>query len=231
MLNLLYINELIPALAVAASLGSGIPGVRADVAAGTANSVSVSDTLSTAPPQTAQAEEPGDTTTAKSPAAAETPSFPEARGSNLEGREFTLPADFDGDLNLVFIAFQRGQQALVDTWLPFAKDIAARHARLRYYELPTIYEANSVVRWFINNGMRRGISDVTAREATITLYLDKEAFRRALQIPHEDTIYILLVDAEDRVVWRADGTYTGDHGMAIEQIVAEKLSAEYNGRK
>jgi hypothetical protein len=152
--------------------------------------------------------------------------FPEARGSNLEGREFALPSDFDGGLNLVFIAFQRGQQALVDTWLPFARDIASRQTRLRYYELPTIYEANSVVRWFIDSGMRRGIPDVTAREATITLYLDKEKLREQLQIPHQDTIHVLLVDADGLVVWRSDGAYTGDRGMEIDQIVAEKLSAE-----
>ncbi len=226
MFNLLSVNELLPLLAVGTLLVSGIHDARAAVTAGTPDSVSVSDTLSAAPHPTAPAEEPGDTAAVGPPAAPATLIFPEARGSNLEGRDFTLPADFDGDLNLVFIAFQRGQQALVDTWVPFAKDIAARHARLRYYELPTIYEANSVVRWFINNGMRRGIDDVSAREATITLYLDKEQFRGALRLPHEDTIYILLVDTEGRVVWRADGAYKGDHGAAIEKIVAERLSAK-----
>jgi hypothetical protein len=227
--NLFIINELIPAFAIVALLGSVIPDLRA-IAAADSSSAS-SDTLPTAPPPKAPAAETGDMTAAESSAAADTLTFPEVRGSNLEGREFTLPADFDGDLNLVFVAFQRGQQKLVDTWLPFAKDAAARHARLRYYELPTIHEANSVVRWFIDNGMRRGISDVAAREATITLYLDKESFRRALRIPHEDTIYILLVDAEGRVVWKADGTYTGEHGMAIEQIVAARLSAEQDERR
>jgi hypothetical protein len=173
----------------------------------------------------APGEEPAARAIAPSSSLADTLVFPEVRGSNLEGRDYTLPADFEGDLNLVFVAFQRGQQALVDTWLPFAKDIAARHERLRYYEIPTIHEVNSAVRWFINNGMRRGIPDVTAREATITLYLDKDRFREALRIPHEDTIYVFLVDAEGRVAWRTDGVYTGDRGMAIEQVVAEKLSA------
>lgn len=226
MFNLINVNELLPLLGLASLVVSGSLRAPASAAAGMALTVSVSDTLSASSQTPAPPEAGGPAEKPAEPAPAETVIFPEVRGSNLEGREFALPADFDGDLNLVFIAFQRGQQALVDTWLPFAKDIAARHARLRYYELPTIHEANSVVRWFIDNGMRRGISDVTAREATITLYIDKEKFRGALQLPHEDTIYILLVDAEGRVVWRADGTYTGDHGMAIEQVVAEKLSAE-----
>jgi hypothetical protein len=31
--------------------------------------------------------------------------FPPVHGANLEGRAFTLPDEFDGDLNLVLIAF------------------------------------------------------------------------------------------------------------------------------
>jgi hypothetical protein len=157
-------------------------------------------------------------------AAAATAVFPEVRGSNLEGREFALPSDFEGEVNLVFIAFKRGQQELVDTWLPLAKDLTVRYGGLRYYELPTIHKTNAAVRWFINNGMRRGIEDVHARESTITLYIDKDPFREALGLAHEDTIYVLLVDAQGRVLWKTEGKHTGEHASEIERIAAERLS-------
>jgi len=214
MLNQLNTSELTIAFALAISALLGLSSSSSS-ASRSPDGVSVPDT-SNAPgssPTALPVLPSGDTTVV----------FPEVRGSNLEGREFTFPADFEGDLNLVFIAFQREQQALVDTWLPSAKDLAGRHAGLRYYELPTIYEANSVVRWFINNGMRRGIPDRTARETTITLYLDKETFRGALNLPHEETIYVLLVDAEGRVVWRTDGAHTSEKELEMERVVTAKL--------
>lgn len=149
--------------------------------------------------------------------------FPEVRGSNLDGREFSLPKDFEGELNLVFIAFQREQQSLVDSWVPLAKTLTARHEELCYYELPTIYQANTLVRWFINNGMRRGIPDQHARETTITLYIDKEPFRAALGIPHEETICVLLVDAGGRVIWRAEGAHADEKGRELENVVSNTL--------
>ena len=44
--------------------------------------------------------------------------FPVVQGKNLEGRSFHLPHDFEGDMNIVVVAFQRHQQAAVDTWMP-----------------------------------------------------------------------------------------------------------------
>jgi hypothetical protein len=82
------------------------------------------------------------------------------------------------------------------------------YPELRYYELPTIARLNPVTRWFIDRGMRGGISDPAARAATITLYIDKEPFRRALGIEGERTITVLLLDARGRVVWRTEGPRT-----------------------
>jgi hypothetical protein len=50
----------------------------------------------------------------------------------------------------------------------------------------------------------------TARERTNTFYLDKEAFRRALELPHEEDIYVLLVDRRGAALWQATGALTQD---------------------
>ncbi len=44
--------------------------------------------------------------------------FPTVKGSNLAGKEFTLPADFEGELNVVALAFQMWHQNEVNTWMP-----------------------------------------------------------------------------------------------------------------
>ena len=41
--------------------------------------------------------------------------FPTLSSDNLERQAFTLPADFGGERNVVFVAFKREQQAEVDS--------------------------------------------------------------------------------------------------------------------
>jgi hypothetical protein len=93
------------------------------------------------------------------------------------------------------------------------------HPEVRYYELPTIRRLNFLSRRFINEGMRAGIPDPEARERTITLYLDKDLFRQALQLPSEDHIYVMLLDRQGKVLWQAEGTFTLEKGDSLESAV------------
>lgn len=145
--------------------------------------------------------------------------FPDVIGSNLQRKKLNLPRDFQGELNLVLIAFQQWQQTQVDTWIPFARQLEATHSGVRYYELPTIQRFNALARTFINEGMRAGIPDPVARERTITLYLDKNAFRQALQLPREDDIYVLLLDRQGSVLWRAEGAFAPEKGESLAEVV------------
>ena len=131
--------------------------------------------------------------------------FPRVTGTNLKRQKYSLPNDFEGELNLVLVAFLREQQLMVNTWLPTADLLEKIHPELRYYELPTISRLNLFARWFINTGMRSGIKDPKSRQRTITLYLDKKPFRKAMGIPDEENIYIFLVDKQGRIVWRSEG--------------------------
>jgi hypothetical protein len=147
--------------------------------------------------------------------------FPTVTGSNLQRKKLRLPQDFQGELNLVLIAFQQWQQTQVDTWIPFANQLEETQPGVRYYELPTIQRLNALARTFINEGMRAGIPDPLARERTITLYLDKDALREALQLPNEDDIYVLLLDRQARVLWRAEGAFTPEKGASLAAAVRE----------
>lgn len=153
------------------------------------------------------------------------PRFPEVEGANLEKQDFRLPEDFEGEANLVFLAFRRPQQAEFESWLPFAKELVESHRGLRFYQLPIISIRGGMARYFINEGMRRGIPDQKAREVTITLYLEKEPFLQALDIPDEDSIYILLVGKEGRIHWRAMGSMTEESAAGLERAVTRRLQA------
>lgn len=134
--------------------------------------------------------------------------FPNVKGSNLLRQQLTLPKDFQGKLNLVFIAFEQWQQNEVDSWIPLAEELEAQVSGLVYYELPTIQSRNNVYQWFINEGMRAGIPNPKTREHTITLYLNKITFRKALGFPDEDHIYILVIDGHGNVLFQLRGPHT-----------------------
>jgi hypothetical protein len=146
--------------------------------------------------------------------------FPAIRASNLNGRQFNLPGDFEGARNLVVLAFQREQQALVESWSPAIATLLTRYVDLRFYELPTINRGNPLFRAWLDRAMRGGIADRQARDQTITLYLDKAAFREALGLPHEDTIYLLVLDRGGQVLWRGEGEHTAQRADELEQILA-----------
>jgi hypothetical protein len=145
--------------------------------------------------------------------------FPELKAWNLEGRAFSLPADFEGERNLLLIAFQRNQQEQLDTWLKEMKRFEEIDPGLHYYELPTIEKMNSLTRWFIDSGMRRGIPDRNARARTITLYIDKKPFEQALQLPTEKTVYALLVDRSGKVLWRTEGVFDENKANSLREAL------------
>jgi hypothetical protein len=145
--------------------------------------------------------------------------FPVVEGESLTGVRTTLPADFAGERNLVFVAFSRGQQADVDTWTPLAKRLVAADSALRSYELPTLARRYRLIRPMIDGGMRRGIADSATRAATITLYIDKSPFERALGIAGEDSIAVLLVARGGDVLWHARGRWTPEAEAALTAVL------------
>ena len=147
--------------------------------------------------------------------------FPSVKASNLERRDFSLPAGFEGDRNLLLVAFEREQQKDVDTWLREMKRFEELDPGFHYYELPTIQRPNAFLRWFIDTGMRRGIPDRKARERTITLYLDKKPFCDALLISDQKKIYQFLVDRNGKVLWRSEGLFDETKGASLRSALGE----------
>ena len=145
--------------------------------------------------------------------------FPQVSGFNLLREERQFPDDFQGSYNLVFVPFQQWQQGEVNTWIPAAQELERTVPGLFYYEFPTIYELPGLSRTFINEGMRAGIPDQTARERTITFYLDKEKFKDALQIPSEEATTILLVDPEGNILWRETGVFNEDKLQSLFAVL------------
>jgi hypothetical protein len=151
--------------------------------------------------------------------------FPTVKGSNLAGREYVLPDDFEGEWNVVALAFQMWHQNEVDTWMPLLEQVERRSPGLWAYELPVLRSMNRLSQWMIDSGMRGGIPDPATRARTITLYLDKGRFRQAMGLPDEAHIYLLLVDRDGRVHWQTRGPYSPEKASSLLAAVEENLAA------
>jgi hypothetical protein len=153
--------------------------------------------------------------------------LPNVSGSNLLRQKIELPSDLRGNLNLLFIAFYQWQQMEVNSWLPFVHEIEQTQSGFHYSELPIIKRMNVLAQKFVNEGMRAGIPDHSNRERTITLYLDKQAFKRELNMPDEDHIYVLLTDQAGKVLWCARGEMTVEYSQSLWHVIKElSLRAE-----
>jgi hypothetical protein len=72
--------------------------------------------------------------------------------------------------------------------------------------------------------MRGGIRDKEMRGRTITLYINKTEFNKALQIPTEDTIHLFLVDCDGNILWRDTGPYSKEKENAVMEAIAKSDS-------
>jgi hypothetical protein len=148
--------------------------------------------------------------------------FPGVRARNLEGLDVELPGGFAGERNVVAIAFQRNQQRLVDSWVPWFEEHADADPGLRFYEVPTIGRMWAPVRNFIDGGMASAIRVPEILQRTFTVYGDVNRITRPLGIEDRSTITVVLVDGAGQVRWRGSGGFTAALADELGSVLEEE---------
>ncbi|MCF4098720.1 hypothetical protein [Maritalea mediterranea] len=133
--------------------------------------------------------------------------FPNISAKDLNGRSVNLPADFNANRSLLFIAFEQEQQAQVNTWLPFAQQLE-NAGQAKFYELPVLPSALRLIGGAIENGMRSGIPSQATRAKTLTLYTNVTRFRKNLGLGGKNQIYAVVIDRQGRVLAVQSGAYS-----------------------
>jgi hypothetical protein len=151
--------------------------------------------------------------------------FPPISSYSLDKARVNLPGDFAGKLNLLLISFQPEQQKDIDSWMPAAQGLLHTTLGFRWYRLPVSGPENVIFRWWENSSMRSDESDPETWPWTIPLYINKDPFRRDLQISDEKNIVVLLTDKQGRVLWRVSGAMTAANRSALNAAVAEALAS------
>jgi len=134
--------------------------------------------------------------------------FPTVSGTALSGQLHTLPFSLRGEFNIVVLAFEVVHQLLVQTWMSALEDLQDLYPRLAFYEVPTLWPYSEEQRLIIDMGMRQAVANPLLEDHVIPLYVDKGLFRQLLDLPTENTIYLLLIDREGEVFWRTTGELT-----------------------
>lgn len=129
--------------------------------------------------------------------AAEVPVFPEVETSDLNGKTYRLPHDFGPGKVWLIIAFEREQQRECDRVFGLFATLKDSQQH-RLFELPVLNKLNVFMRWFIQQGMKSGISETNRRAQVLTLHVDLPTWKRTLQIP-DNGVYLVRTDQKGNI--------------------------------
>lgn len=139
-------------------------------------------------------------------------------GIDLQGSMREIPDAFGNQFNIVVLAFEREQQADVNTWIEATESLISENKNISFFEVPLIYELSAPYRTWVNNGMRSGIQEERARSRTITVYTDREEFLKIMNMKPEE-IYALILDNEGKILWREEGLANEEKMRSLRRII------------
>ena len=141
--------------------------------------------------------------------------FPALKAEDLNEKPYALPKDLPAPHTVLIVAFKREQQKDVDTWIN-GLDLKGEGAKAyNWLELPVLEDYGSWFKWFVDNGMRRGIKSEFSREKVVTVYTDKATFRKQVGIASEEQIHTLVVTPEGKVLLHITGNYTPEKAASL----------------
>ncbi len=119
--------------------------------------------------------------------------FPPVTGKNLNKETLTIPDDYDEKNLLAMVAFQQWHQKVVDDMIAIfeASNLDRTHSII---EVPVIQRSTKFRQIRLDTLMRVAIRDRRIRQRTVTVYIDKQAFREKLSIPDDNSVHWFLID-------------------------------------
>lgn len=72
---------------------------------------------------------------------------------------------------------------------------------------------------FINEGWINAIPQPHLQDRAVSLFIDKQGFRCHIDLPHEEGIFLLLVNTSGHVLWRHEGGWSAKGQGALERAL------------
>ncbi|GIK27593.1 MAG: hypothetical protein DCC53_08435 [Chloroflexi bacterium] len=154
--------------------------------------------------------------------------FPTVRGYSLDGHHMTIPFTLEGEFNVLLVVFEPSHQFSVQTWLRPLKRIRQQYERVKFYEIPTLEVLPPSDQQLQDQNLRESfvIEDELSLETVVTIYVRKQQFCTMLDIPHEDNLYVFLVDNAGVVLWRTEGTASVEKVDELTRLLDSVISTD-----
>ena len=141
--------------------------------------------------------------------------FPRMQVKNLSDEIKTLPAEFPGERTLLLIAFQREQQDKLDDW---SARLNLRNPEApAWLELPVIDDPGTLLRWFVDVGMKNGIEDKSVRSRVFSVYTPRTEFIRHLGLPGTDQLHLVVVDRSGNILRQVSGDWSAEKEQTLRK--------------
>ncbi len=145
--------------------------------------------------------------------------FPTVSAEALDKRKVTLPADLEGQINLLLLSFAPDQQNQLETWTAASQALQHTNFSFRAYRIPVADRENFIFRWWANASLRSDETDPELWHWVVPIYVEKAPMRAQLGIADENSVVALLVDKAGRVLWRATGASTAQTRASLAAAV------------
>lgn len=139
--------------------------------------------------------------------------FPNAKGESRDKKSVPLPREFQGELNLILVAFSPDQALQFASWQKSTQSLRSSYRGLRLYELLVLDQKDAKKQTSDQGGS--GTANL------LTVFTDRKRFRNSLKIDSDGTTIALLVNSKNRVVWRSSGEATPEKGAELQKFIAD----------
>jgi hypothetical protein len=132
--------------------------------------------------------------------------IPKLHGTSLAGTTVTLPDTSAHVPALLIVGFSKKSTDAATLWAKRARS-AAPGSALTIYTLPVLVEVPHFLRGIVLHAMRREVP--AGVQPQFVPILDHEMeWKQAAKFAKPDDVYILLIDPQGAIRWRADGPVT-----------------------
>jgi hypothetical protein len=124
----------------------------------------------------------------------------------------------------VLMGFTYDSRFEVEKWVARFTEAYGKTDGVTFFEVPVIGGMAKLASWFIDSGMRRG-TPKPLHENVITVYGNVDRWKTVMGFTPsgEHDPYLVLLDAEGRVRWRAHGPWEQEAFAAMQAVVAAGL--------
>lgn len=144
--------------------------------------------------------------------------FPAVAGEALDGSPFSAPRDLTGSRTVALFGFALEHRTELESWVPFLDGLArAGTVRVRLF-VPL--GVPKLLRGSLVGAMKAGVTQPELRASTIPLFVDVDAFCRALAIADRGHLNVLLIEPDSSVRWRGGGSFSESAGAALTEALA-----------